>query len=716
MGMGISSRLLAALLSGTILTALTPQVTVAESTTASAPIFDGSGTLLGAPLVDGPGYLFPDPVPLQIGSYEPVSRSGWLKTPMHEAFTWMQISDKAVQAALHHDRVSAHWATFTKLRANRAENRSSDLIGEVYRKGGDWWVLLDDLAANMDPAQSLHDMALRQNLSSALASRAMKEKLLATTAASSAMQSSSILAAAASADLTARGWFGTLLALDRISAEINVPENSQAGLLELAASRLPLLISDELEALNIPVLTTPDRRRLASAIPGVLTSPPNPSSTSLNTDKEDESVYGLVDITLTGSKERLEAIAKQLPLSTRSTILRSTTLPSRPHSTVKSLQPILSTSKSLKIKDEYISIITGDSSALTWLFTSHSLPNSARTENSSFAAAGVLLAAKMQIFPGDTLELFGVDNSEPVTESPTPSPYPVPSKPSLTKNPVSPLSLPSMASKLTPPSTPPVKANSSTDLSTYSEKSNKGASLEAPLTPKPTNTWVELQITELHADRTGLGEIVVDEERFNSLLGNRAVEHHLVVDVPTSSEGARVLAALRIAAESLGVTISSNSISPDAPLFADIKNAGGEIGSLSYTTTKNSSINLSAEFKNTNLSNITYPILGRVYCSTAMAPQLGGALMHLAVLGYSSQIARSEFAGCYNPRLIGNSDRPSFHARGLAVDLSVPENLQGSYGNLDPRLVSIFKSWGFRWGGDWVALDPMHFELAALLR
>jgi hypothetical protein len=635
---------------------------------------------------------------------------------MQEAFTWMQISDRAVEAALRHDQVSAHWAAFTKLRADRAENRSSDLIGEVYRKGGDWWVFMDDLASNMDPAQSLHDMALRRNISSSLASRAMKERLLANASAAAASQSSSILAAAALADLTARGWFGTLLALDRQSAEIDLPENSQSGLLELAASRLPLLISDELTALNIPVLTTPDRRRLVSAIPGILTSTPTPSLTPLPAGTDSATEYGLVDLTLTGSKERLEAIAKQLPLSTRFAILRSTTIPSRPLGTEKSSQPTLSSSKPVKIKTEDLSLITGDAEALSWLFTSHRLPSHTQTENSSFAAAGVILAAKMQIFPGDTVQLFGVTNLDSLTNLSTQAPNPILSKTSVIENPVSSVNLPNMFSKPNAASNPPVKTKSNDNLSTYKKDTAQKSSGEVSLASPPTNTSVELQITEIHADRTGLEKLAIDEARFNSLIGNRAIEHHLVVDVPTSSEGARVLTALRIAAQSLGVTISSHSVSPDAQLFADINNAGGEIGSLSYTTNNNSSINLSTEFKNTKLSNITYPILGRVYCSTAMAPQLGGALMQLALLGYSSHLARSQFAGCYNPRLIGNSDRPSFHARGLAVDLSVPDNLQGSYGNLDPRLVSIFKSWGFRWGGDWVALDPMHFELAALLQ
>ena len=43
-------------------------------------------------------------------------------------------------------------------------------------------------------------------------------------------------------------------------------------------------------------------------------------------------------------------------------------------------------------------------------------------------------------------------------------------------------------------------------------------------------------------------------------------------------------------------------------------------------------------------------------------------------------------------------------------------NQVGTAGTIDPRVVRIFESWGFAWGGRWSVPDPMHFELAALTR
>ena len=44
----------------------------------------------------------------------------------------------------------------------------------------------------------------------------------------------------------------------------------------------------------------------------------------------------------------------------------------------------------------------------------------------------------------------------------------------------------------------------------------------------------------------------------------------------------------------------------------------------------------------------------------------------------------------------------------------MPGNQRGVAGEIDRRVVAIFKNWGFAWGGDWDYTDPMHFELARL--
>jgi hypothetical protein len=50
--------------------------------------------------------------------------------------------------------------------------------------------------------------------------------------------------------------------------------------------------------------------------------------------------------------------------------------------------------------------------------------------------------------------------------------------------------------------------------------------------------------------------------------------------------------------------------------------------------------------------------------------------------------------------------------RGIAIGLNPETNPQGTEGNMDPGVVTIFRGAGFEWGGDWPGRvrDPMHFQ------
>ena len=109
------------------------------------------------------------------------------------------------------------------------------------------------------------------------------------------------------------------------------------------------------------------------------------------------------------------------------------------------------------------------------------------------------------------------------------------------------------------------------------------------------------------------------------------------------------------------------------------------------------------------------PILGEVTCNRLMIPQLRAALEEIARDGLADKIHPGEYAGCYYPRFIAGSTNLSNHAFGLALDLNVPGNQRGTVGEIDRRVVAIFKYWGFAWGGDWSYTDPMHFEMSRLV-
>lgn len=109
------------------------------------------------------------------------------------------------------------------------------------------------------------------------------------------------------------------------------------------------------------------------------------------------------------------------------------------------------------------------------------------------------------------------------------------------------------------------------------------------------------------------------------------------------------------------------------------------------------------------------PILGSVTCNKFMMPQLKAALGEVVKRGLAKEIHANEYAGCYYPRFIAGSTKLSNHSFGLALDFNVPGNQRGTVGQMNREVVSIFKFWGFAWGGDWAYTDPMHFELARIV-
>ena len=109
------------------------------------------------------------------------------------------------------------------------------------------------------------------------------------------------------------------------------------------------------------------------------------------------------------------------------------------------------------------------------------------------------------------------------------------------------------------------------------------------------------------------------------------------------------------------------------------------------------------------------PILGTVTCNKFLFPQLRRRCRRSRTAVSPTRSIPSEYAGCYYPRFIAGSTKLSNHSFGLALDLNVPGNQRGTVGEMDRGVVSIFKKWGFGWGGDWGYTDPMHFEMNSLV-
>ena len=143
--------------------------------------------------------------------------------------------------------------------------------------------------------------------------------------------------------------------------------------------------------------------------------------------------------------------------------------------------------------------------------------------------------------------------------------------------------------------------------------------------------------------------------------------------------------------------------------------AAKAFGAFSYKYYPDGTIQPDASWVRNNIVSATVPILGRVTCHRLMVPQLRGALQDVVDAGLAGSL--HTYDGCYVPRFIERdpSHAISLHTWGIAIDLDASTNYRGIKGTMDPRVVDIFKRWGFRWGGDWSYSDPMHFEIGALM-
>ena len=146
-----------------------------------------------------------------------------------------------------------------------------------------------------------------------------------------------------------------------------------------------------------------------------------------------------------------------------------------------------------------------------------------------------------------------------------------------------------------------------------------------------------------------------------------------------------------------------------------VGSVGDAVGSFNYTVLGGGRIAPDPSWVAANIRSQQVPILGTVTCHRLLFPQLTAALTEVVERGLADEIHPDEYAGCYYPRFIAGTTSLSNHSFGLALDFNVPGNLRGTVGEMDRTVVSIFKKWGFAWGGDWSYTDPMHFEMNAIV-
>jgi hypothetical protein len=107
------------------------------------------------------------------------------------------------------------------------------------------------------------------------------------------------------------------------------------------------------------------------------------------------------------------------------------------------------------------------------------------------------------------------------------------------------------------------------------------------------------------------------------------------------------------------------------------------------------------------------PILGRVTCHRDIVPALVGALGEIEEAGLGGLVEQVSYDGCWNPRLVQPGAGVSRHAWGVAFDLGFSSNPTGFESVQDPRIVEVFRRWGFTSGDGWLVPDAGHFEFVS---
>ena len=135
------------------------------------------------------------------------------------------------------------------------------------------------------------------------------------------------------------------------------------------------------------------------------------------------------------------------------------------------------------------------------------------------------------------------------------------------------------------------------------------------------------------------------------------------------------------------------------------------VGEVAFRPGRGDAVALEPTWIAKNIVSERVPGIGTVACNRVIMPALRGALTEVVRAGLQGALGR--YGGCYAPRLIRGGDSGgalSRHSFGIAIDVNITNNRFGGRVSMDPRVVDIFRRWGFAWGGTWVRPDGMHFE------
>jgi len=102
----------------------------------------------------------------------------------------------------------------------------------------------------------------------------------------------------------------------------------------------------------------------------------------------------------------------------------------------------------------------------------------------------------------------------------------------------------------------------------------------------------------------------------------------------------------------------------------------------------------------------------KIYCNRDMIAPLSKAFENLIQRRRDNEL--KTWDGCFNIRKKRGLTSMSLHSWGVAVDINASWNGLGKPSTMSPEFVKCWTDAGFEWGGKWIRIDAMHFQLAKL--
>jgi hypothetical protein len=103
----------------------------------------------------------------------------------------------------------------------------------------------------------------------------------------------------------------------------------------------------------------------------------------------------------------------------------------------------------------------------------------------------------------------------------------------------------------------------------------------------------------------------------------------------------------------------------------------------------------------------------RIRCHRLILPVFDSVYKAIHDAGLWAEI--DPFGGCYCfRRKTSSGSELSTHSWGIAVDHRPEQNPMGGDSTMNEKVIMIFRSYGFFWGGDWAGSgkDAMHFQFS----